>query len=252
MPKKQTVTSKVVLITGGARRIGAAIARHLHTNGLNIIVHYGRSKKSAQILCAELNAQRANSAIAFHADLSNTASFKQFMQKSAKEWGRLDALINNAAHFQQTKMGKISETAWDKLITINLKTPLFLSQAAAPYLAKQKGCIINIADIHAERPMRHYPVYSISKAGLIMLTKALARELAPEIRVNTISPGSTLWPEGKNALSSSLKKEIIQRTLLKRHGNPQALAKAAYFLIEQAEDMTGQELIIDGGRSLFI
>jgi pteridine reductase len=252
MSRKQLTQPKVALITGAARRIGAEIARFLHAQGFNIIVHYYTSEKSAIKLCADLNKQRSHSAFPIKADIAKTMILKPFLEKSAKKWGRLDVLINNAAAFQQTKMGKITEKAWETLIDTNVKAPLFLSQAAAPYLAKQKGCIINIADIHGEKSMRHYPVYSISKAGLLMLTKALARELAPKIRVNAISPGPTLWPEGKNALSSTLKTKIINRTILKKHGDPLAIAKAAYYLIEHATSMTGQNIILDGGRSLFL
>lgn len=244
--------AKTALITGGARRIGAEIARLLHTNGLNVIIHYNTSESAATKLCTDLNKQRKNSAFAIKANLTKIATLNKFIEKSAKKWGRLDVLVNNAASFEQTKMGKITESAWNTLIDTNLKAPLFLAQAAAPYLKKHHGCIINIADIHGERPMRHYPVYSISKAGLLMLTKSLARELAPAIRVNAVSPGPTLWPEGKNTLSAALKNEVINRTALKRHGSAIAIAEAVYYLIEQAKEMTGQNLILDGGRSLFL
>jgi pteridine reductase len=252
MSKTPRLQPKVALITGAARRIGASIAHHLHAQGFNIIVHYHTSKTAAQALCAELNSLRANSAYAVKADLAKTNILANLIEKSAEKWGRLDCLINNAARFKQTTMGKITSLDFAELIDTNLKAPLFLAQAAAPHLAKTQGCIINIGDIHAERPMRHYPVYSISKAGLIMLTQSLARELAPAIRVNTISPGPTIWPEGKNTLSKAQQKDIINRTALKQHGDSDVLAKTVYFLIAEGTTITGQNLALDCGRSLFI
>lgn len=251
MAKKESSQTKVALITGAARRIGAEIACFLHTQGINIIIHYHTSKTAAEILCAKLNSKRENSAIALPANLLKMTKLTNLIEKSVKKWGNLDILVNNASCFQQTKMGTLRESAWNELINTNLKAPLFLSEAAAPYLTKQKGCIINIADIHGKRPMRYYPIYSISKAGLLMMTRALARELAPSIRVNSISPGPTLWPENKNTLSDALQKEVINRTLLKRHGDPKNIAKAVYFLL-QADDITGQNIILDGGRSIQI
>lgn len=250
MAKKYSIQPKIVMITGAARRIGAEIARFLHQQGLNIIFHYHTSQKQILKLCNELNNLRDHSANTICADLSQCHSFPLLIKKAIKPWGKLDALINNAAYFTPTPMGKISEWEWDKLLDINLKAPFFLSQAAAPYLKKQKGCIINIGDIHGEKPMRHYPVYSISKAGLLMVTKTLARELAPSVRVNTISPGPTLWPEGKNKLSAAAKKEILRRNILNEHGNPILIAETAYFLINNADHMTGQNIILDGGRGL--
>jgi pteridine reductase len=252
MPIKQFIQPKVVLITGAARRIGAKIACFLHQKGLNIILHYHTSQKPALRLCQELNEQRPHSAFPLYADLSQIKSFPLLIKQAIKPWGKLDALINNAAHFTPTPMGNVSELEWDRLLDTNLKAPFFLSQAALPYLKKQKGCIINIADIHGERPMRHYPVYSISKAGLVMLTKTLARELAPLVRVNTISPGPTIWPEGKNKLSAAAKKKIVGRTLLNQHGDPLLIAKTAFFLINDAEHITGQNFILDGGRSVLL
>jgi pteridine reductase len=252
MPKKTNSSPKVALITGAARRIGAEIVRFLHAKGFNVVVHYRTSATAAHTLCASLNSERDNSALALQANLLNIATFGKLITKSVKKWGRLDVLVNNASCFQQTKIGKLSAAAWSELINVNLKAPLFLSEAAAPYLAKQKGCIINIADIHGERPMRHYSIYSVSKAGLLMLTQALARELAPAIRVNSISPGPTIWPEGENTLSQAFQKEVINRTLLKRHGDPKMVAKAVYYLINESDDMTGQNLILDGGRSILI
>jgi pteridine reductase len=252
MPKKPFSQPKVALITGAARRIGADIARFLHAQGLHVIIHYHTSKIPAQTLCTELNNERKHSAALLDGDLTNSSIFNDLIEKSEKKWGRLDVLVNNAARFQKTKIGNLSESDWNELININLKAPLFLSQAAAPYLAKQKGCIINIADIHGKRPMRHYPIYSISKSGLLMLTQSLARELAPAIRVNAISPGPTIWPEGCNTLSLTLQNDMIHRTVLKRHGDPKTIAKAVYYLIENADDMTGQNLILDGGRTVLI
>jgi len=252
MLKKRFLSPKVVMITGAARRIGAEIACFLHEQGLNIILHYHTSQKEISELCNKLNYLRANSAVTLSADLSQNISFPLLIKKAIESWNRLDVLINNAAYFIPTPMGKVSEREWDSLLNINLKAPFFLSQAAAPYLKKQQGCIINMGDIHGERPMHHYPAYSISKAGLLMLTKTLARELAPHIRVNTISPGPTIWPEGKNKLSAATKKEILRKNILNQQGDPILIAKTAYFLINDASHMTGQNIILDGGRSILL
>lgn len=247
-----TLTPKVALVTGSARRIGASIARILHENGLNIALHYLNSNKEAKQLCDELNTKRDDSALIIRADLSETAELSSLVDQAAKAWGRLDVLVNNASKFYKTQLDETTEQAWDDLMSVNLKAPYFLSQAAAPYLKQQHGSIINIADVHADRPMRGYPVYCISKAGLVMMTQSLARELGPDICVNAVSPGSVAWPEGKNALSNDIKDEIIHRIPLRRHGSPEAIAKAVLFLVRDAEYMTGQVIRVDGGRSVFI
>jgi pteridine reductase len=243
---------KVALVTGSARRIGASIARILHENGLNIALHYFNSVKEAEQLCVEFNKKREDSAIILRADLTEITEFSSLIKEAANAWGRLDVLVNNASRFYKTPIDETTEQSWDDLINNNLKAPFFLSQAAVPYLKKQRGCIINIADIHADRPMRSYPVYCISKAGLVMMTQSLARELGPDICVNAVSPGAIAWPEGKNALSDEAKEEIINRIPLRRHGTPEAIAKAVLFLVRDADYLTGQILRVDGGRSVFI
>lgn len=251
MQKQQMLTSPVALVTGSARRIGKEIARILHENGINVVLHCHSSVKEAKKLCAKFNQSRDNSAAVLQADLANISKLKPLIQQSVKIWGRLDFLVNNASCFYKTPVGDTTESAWDTLIDTNLKAPFFLSQAAMPFLKKQQGCIINIVDIHAERPMLDYPVYSMSKAGLMMLTKALARECGPEVRVNSVSPGAIIWPEAKNAISPRIKKQIIQHTALKRHGDPKEIAKAVLYLIRDGQYITGQDIAVDGGRSLF-
>jgi pteridine reductase len=241
---------RVALITGGARRIGAEIANLLHASGINIIVHYHQSGKEAERLCQLLNEKRANSAALLQADLTATEILEGLIQKAVNVWGRLDILVNNAARFYKTPMQNTTITAWNDLLDSNLKAPFFLSQAAAPYLAQQTGCIINVADIHGERPMRDYSVYCISKAGIIMLTQCLAKELSPSVRVNAISPGQIIWPEGENQLTPDTKNTLVERIALKRIGSACEIAKAALFLVDNADYITGHVLVVDGGRSL--
>ena len=237
----------VVLITGAAHRIGATTARLLHQNGMNIVLHYRGSREAAQAVQKELNDQRENSVILIQADLHVTNGLSTLIEESVKAWGRLDALINNASSFYPTKIEKATEDHWDDLMGSNLKAPFFLSQAAAPHLKKTKGCIINIVDIHAERPLKTFPIYSMAKAGLAMMTKSLACELGPEIRVNGVAPGAILWPEN---LDEVAKQRIVSRTFLKRQGNPNDISKTILYLIKDAEYVTGQIIAVDGGRSL--
>ncbi len=244
------LASKVVLITGSARRIGAEIARSLHEVGMNIALHYNASEEDATNLCKELNHKRHHSAVALHADLQEAESEKALIQQAAAIWNRFDVLVNNASRFYRTGFGGVTEYAWDDLMHSNLKAPFFLAQAAAPFLTKTKGCIVNITDIHAERPLRDYSVYCISKSGLLMMTKVLAKELGPSIRVNAVAPGSILWPEGENSLSEGEKKKIIEQTALQRPGSPSDIAQAVLFFIRDAEYVTGQILDVDGGRML--
>lgn len=246
----QKNSPKVALITGAARRIGAEIASYLHEQGFNVVLHYHTSSAEAEALCASLNQKRKNSAAAFRANLEEVISLKALMDQAITVWGRLDVLVNNASKYYKTEMGKITEYEWDELMNANLRAPLFLSQAAAPHLAKTKGCIVNITDIHGDRPMKDYSVYCTTKAGLIMQTKSLAKELAPDIRVNAISPGEIIWPEGENQLSDEVKQKILSRIALNRHGNPLVIAKAVYYLVNDAEYMTGHIMVVDGGRSL--
>jgi len=240
-------SEKVVLITGAAHRIGATTTRVLHQHGYNIIMHYRHSASAANALADELNSVRNDSVKTLQADLHHTSGFNEIIQQALKFWGRLDALINNASSFYETPVGSISEEQWDDLIGSNMKAPLFLSQAAAPYLKQHNGNIVSIVDIHAERPLKGFPVYSMAKAGLVMLTKALAGELGPNIRVNAVAPGAILWPEH---LDDAGKEKIISRTFLKRKGEPEDISNTILYLIRDAEYMTGQILAVDGGRSL--
>jgi pteridine reductase len=238
----------VVLITGGARRVGAEIARTLHAAGANILIHYRSSAAAAIALADQFNRMRPHSAAIHAAHLLSAEAPEKLVAATLLEFGRLDILINNASSFYPTPVGQITLPQWDDLMGSNLKAPLFLSQAAAPSLAKQRGLIINMIDIHALRPLKGHPVYSTAKAGLAMLTRALARELGPDIRVNGIAPGPVLWPEGD--MDEELKREIIDKTALKRHGTPQDIARTALFLAKDAPYITGQIIAVDGGRSI--
>jgi pteridine reductase len=239
---------KVVLITGGARRVGAAIVRTLHGAGARIAIHHRQSGAEADALAAELNAQRAGSAILLQADLLDTARLPQLVDATLGAFGQLDVLINNASSFYATPVGDITLEQWDDLLGTNLKAPLFLSQAAAPALGRSQGLILNIVDVHGLRPLKRFPVYSAAKAGLVMLTHSLARELAPDIRVNAIAPGPVLFPE--TGLTEEQKAAIIERTLLKRRGSPDDIARAALFFAADAPYVTGQVLAVDGGRNV--
>ena len=238
-----------VLITGAARRVGAAIARSLHGSGMKIILHYRQSRSEAEALCQELNAIRAGSAAVIQADLLSAAQIADAIEEASAVWDGLDVLINNASAFYATPVESVTEAQWDDLLGSNLKAPFFLAQAALPYLKQQNGSIINIVDIHAERPLKGFPVYSIAKSALAALTRALAKELGPEVRVNGIAPGAILWPE--NEPSSDEKEAIIARVALRRTGRPEDIARAVKFLIRDADYITGQLLAVDGGRTLF-
>lgn len=239
---------KVALITGSARRIGAQIAKTLHHDGYHVIIHYRHSSADAKQLVDALNSRRANSAKALQFDLLNLSSLPAFANDVVKAWGRIDVLVNNASSFYATPVGSIEEKDWDVLLGSNLKAPLFLSQALATPLKKNNGCIVNMADIHADRPLNNHAVYSLAKAGLVSLTKSLAKELGPNIRCNAVAPGAILWPE--TPLEKSQQTEIIQKTALKREGSPEDIAKTVLFLVSQADYMTGQVLAVDGGRTL--
>ncbi|MCK5717615.1 MAG: pteridine reductase, partial [Thiomargarita sp.] len=203
----QTTKPKVALITGAVQRIGASIARQLHATGMNVALHYRHSKTAANALQAELNAQRSNSVMLLQGDLHHIERLKDMVEEVVSYYHRLDVLINNASSFYPTPIGQVGEKEWDDLLGTNLKAPFFLSQAAAPYLMKYQGCIVNLVDIHGERPMKSHPVYSTAKAGLIMLTKTLARELGPDIRVNAVAPGAILWPD--NGMNEETKQRIL-------------------------------------------
>lgn len=237
-----------VLITGGARRVGAQVVRTLHAAGANVLIHYRTSAAAARALAAELNGMRGASVVVGQADLLDPDAPDRLVEAAVGAFGRLDILINNASTFYPTAVGRITVDEWDDLIGSNLKAPLFLCQAAAPRLRAQRGLIINIVDIHALRPLKGHPVYSIAKAGLAMLTRSLARELGPEVRVNGIAPGPVLWPE--HPMDDALKAEIISKTALKRHGTPRDIARTALFLAADAPYITGQIIAVDGGRSV--
>lgn len=238
--------SKVVLITGAAQRIGAAIARMLHGEGMNLVLHYRSSRTEALALQRELNARRADSVLLVHADLLAVSGLPTLVNQALEAWGRLDVLVNNASTFYGTPVGRITEQAWDDLFGTNARAPLFLAQAAAPHLRARQGCIVNIADIHGDRPLKDHAVYSMAKAALVMMTRALASDLGPQVRVNAVAPGAILWP--REGVDEVTKQRIVSRTFLKRKGDPQDIAKAVRFLIRDADYMSGQVLTVDGGR----
>ena len=242
--------NKVILITGGAKRVGASICRLLHAEGASLMIHYRSSTSEARALQAELNLQRANSVTIIQGDLLNLATLPNLVQETVKNFGRLDVLINNASSYYPTEIGEINDEQWEDLTGSNLKAPLFLSQAAAPELRKHNGCIINITDMHVERPKKGYIVYSVAKAGLVTLTKSLAHELSPEVRVNAVAPGPVMWPEDNPQFDEVYRQRVISQTLLKRVGEASDIAKAVKFLVADAPFITGHVLAVDGGRSL--
>jgi pteridine reductase len=242
------VSGKTVLVTGAAKRVGSAIARELHAAGANVMLHYRSDTAGAEALVAEFNALRPASAACRQADLLDITTFPALVEATVACFGRLDALINNASSFFATPIGKIDLAAWDDLIGSNLKAPLFLTQAAAPHLRAARGAVVNITDIHAERPLAGYPLYCAAKAGLLGLTRALAIELAPEVRVNAVAPGPNQWPH-HNAFDHAARDEIVAHTLLQREGSPQDIARTVRFLIDDANYVTGQVINVDGGRT---
>lgn len=243
----QALTGKTVLITGGARRIGAAIARKLHSAGANLVLHYRQSADEATALARALDQARRGSVATVQSDLLDITRLPQLVRAANAAFGQLDIVINNASTFYPTPIGEITEQAWDDLMGTNLKAPIFLAQAAAASLRDTQGLLLNIVDIHGMRPLRNYPVYCAAKAGLIMLTHSLAKELAPEIRVNGIAPGPVMWPSD---VDEDMKEKIIDKTLLKRPGSPEDIARAALFFAAEAPYITGQILPVDGGRSV--
>jgi pteridine reductase len=244
------LAGKTVLVTGGARRVGAEILRHLHAAGANVVIHCHRSVAAAAELAASLEAQRANSTLVQVADLLDTDRLPALIEAALQRFGRLDVLVNNASSFYPTPLGSITPAQWADLVGTNLKAPLFLAQAAASALRATHGVLINIADIHGIQPLRDYSVYSTAKAGLIQLTRALARELAPEVRVNAVAPGPVLWPEAAAAVDAERQRKIVASTLLKRSGTPGDVARAVKFFAVDAGFVTGQVLAVDGGRSV--
>ena len=245
--KSDSLAGRWALVTGASRRIGAAIVEGLHAAGANVVVHYRKSGEAAQALVATLNTSRPDSALAVQADLRESAAPEQLLADVIALTTRLDVLVNNAAGFYPTPLGSITEEQWDDLLGSNLKAPLFLCQAALPHLQESRGVIINIVDIHSQRPLKNHPVYGAAKAGLAMLTRSLAKDLGPDIRVNGVSPGAILWPE--SGMPERIQKNIIGKTALKRAGRPEDIAGAVLYLVRDAPYVTGQIIAVDGGRS---
>jgi pteridine reductase len=241
---------KVALVTGAPRRIGAAIVRRLHAAGAAVLIHYRGSEAQAAQLEDSLNAQRAGSAARVKADLLAPVAPRALVEGVLARFGRLDILVNNASSFYPTPVGKIEARHWEEIVGSNLRAPLFLSQEAAPHLAKESGAIVNVADIHAERPLKGYPVYSVAKAGLVALTRSLALELAPAVRVNAVAPGAIAWPED-GQFEPPERGRILATTPLARMGRMEEIAEAVHFLAT-APFVTGQVLAVDGGRSIFL
>ncbi|MDJ0750835.1 MAG: pteridine reductase [Woeseiaceae bacterium] len=245
---ENTLEGTVVLVTGAARRIGAAIVTRLQQNGARVAIHYRGSADEAEALAAELNASIGNSAAAFQADLLDTAALPGLIEQVVDWGGRLDALVNNASTFYPTPIGDITEGHWADLVGSNFKAPLFLCQAALPQLRDNKGAIVNIVDIHAQRPLRNHVVYGPAKAALAMLTRSLAKDLAPEVRVNGVSPGAILWPE--DGMSDAGQQTILRQVPLARAGSPDDIAGCVLYLLRDASYVTGQIIAVDGGRSI--
>lgn len=244
----QSLENKVAIITGGAKRIGEAVARTLHEQGMKLVIHYHSSKEEAHALQEELNGIREDSVLLVQGDVLNLAKLKNLVLETVKYFDRLDVLINNASTFYPTPVNKATEEQWNDLLGTNLKAPYFLAQAAAPYLARNNGVIVNMADIHGERPLKNHSIYSIAKAGTIMMTKTLARELAPDVRVNAIAPGAILWPERE--LDEMAKQRIVSRTPLKSKGDTEDIARSILFLVRDANYTTGHVIPVCGGRSV--
>jgi pteridine reductase len=244
----QSLQGHVVMVTGGARRIGAALSRGMHDAGAQVVIHCKDSTSEAKSLCESLESHRPDSASWLKADLLDYASLPDLVGRAVDAFGRLDVLINNASTFYPTAVGSITEEDFDDLMGTNLKAPLFLSQAAAPYLGKHNGTIINLIDINSRRPLPKHAVYCAAKAGLESLTRSLAKDLAPSIRVNAIAPGAILWPE--TGLDESSRDEVIRSTALGRAGDPGDIVACARYLIASAGYVTGQTIVVDGGRGL--
>jgi len=249
------VTAKTALVTGGSRRIGAVIVKQLHNAGYNVVIHCQLSRQQADELAAELKTVREDSAKVIQGDLNDETIYNNLIEQAYECWNRLDVLINNASSFYPTPVGSISLGDWNNLVGSNMKAPLFLAQAAAPYLKQTQGCIINMIDVHAQRPMKDHPVYCAAKAGLAMITMSLAKDLGPDIRVNGVAPGAILWPESNGPdgdMPDHTKSLILERTALKRPGKPIDIAKTILFLAKDADYITGQIIAVDGGRSINI
>jgi pteridine reductase len=248
MPEAVAPSIKVALITGAARRIGAAIARRLHADGYDLALHYRSSKVEMDTLLDDLNAARPNSVIALQADLAQFDRLPELVAKTVGHFGRLDALINNASGFYPTPIGTATPAQWDELFASNARAPFFLAQAAAPHLRAARGGIVNLGDIHGEKPLADHPIYCMAKAALLMLSKSLALELAPEVRVNAIAPGAILWPD--HHTDEAAQAAILARQPLPRLGSTEEIAAAVSWLLNDASYVTGQTLHVDGGRTL--
>ncbi|HEY2397200.1 MAG TPA: pteridine reductase [Rudaea sp.] len=245
----ETANSRpVALITGAAKRVGATIARTLHAAGYDLALHYRRSQSEMTALCAELERSRSGSTLPIQADLADLTQLDRIVEACISRFRRLDALVNNASSFFPTPIGSVTAAQWNDLFNSNARAPLFLAQAAAPALRSAHGAIVNLIDIYAQRPLPAHPVYCMAKAALAMMTLALAKELAPEIRVNGIAPGAVLWPESGKAHADQA--ELIAHTPLQRAGSPEDVATAALFLLRDAKFTTGQIIAVDGGRSI--
>lgn len=240
----------VALVTGAAKRVGAVIARELHAADYDLALHYRNSAQDIVDLQAELEARRPRSTLLLHADLGDCGRLPDLVDATLAQFGRLDALVNNASTFYPTPVGNVGEADWDALFDSNAKAPFFLAQAAAPYLALQRGAIVNLVDIYAERPLKNHTVYCMAKAALAMLTQSLARELGPAVRVNGVAPGPVLWPESGKAYADQA--TLIDSTALKRAGSPEDVASAVLWLLRDAHYTTGEIIRVDGGRALAI
>ena len=236
----------VALVTGAARRVGARIVRELHAAGMSVAIHFHRSRKDAESLREELEEARPGTAMTVAADLVEPGAPESVVARAGERWGRLDVLVNNASTFYPTPVGEATQSEWKDLVGSNLAAPFFLAQAATPLLRAVRGSIVNIADVYGHRPLAGFPVYSAAKAGLVMLTRALALELGPEVRVNSVSPGAVLWPEN----DEPDRRRIIEEIALGRSGDPGDIARAVLFLVRDATYVTGQDLAVDGGRLL--
>jgi pteridine reductase len=240
----------VALITGAAHRLGAHTARHLHGRGWNIVIHYRSRQDQAEALAHKLNARRDNSAVALAADLSRMDQIGPLAEKALAAWGRLDGLINNASVFYPNPTAKARGEDWDSVMGTNLRAPFFLGQACLPALRESRGAIVNLIDIYSQRPLPDHPLYCASKAGLASLTRSWAKDLAPDVRVNGVSPGAILWPEAGAETDPQHQQSILARTPLAKTGQPDDIAGAVAFLLCDAPFVTGQILAVDGGRSL--
>jgi pteridine reductase len=242
------IEDKVALVTGGAQRIGAQIVRTLHAAGMRVAIHYNASAAAAERLGGELDALRPGSAVAVRGDLDDASCLPDLVAAVEARFGRLDALVNNASRFYPTPLDSATAAQWDELMGSNLRAPFFLAQAAAPLLQAAGGCIVNLVDVHARRPLAGHPIYCMAKAANAMMVQSLARELGPAVRVNGVAPGAILWPDRE--LSEAAKREILDRTALKRTGEMEDVAKAVLFLVRDADYVTGQIIAVDGGRTV--